>query len=86
MGSNNVLFPLSTFSVWADADTWFERQQQEEEMHRIQAENRAAKEAAKELHKKKMAQEREGEKEEETETKVDPMAMAEAEALKQNSS
>ena len=55
-------------------------------MHRIQAENRAAMEAAEELHKKKMAHEREGEKEEETETKVDPMAMAEAEALKQNSS
>ena len=44
------------FAVWADADTWFERQQQEEEMQRIQAENRAAMQAAEELHRKKMAQ------------------------------
>ncbi|CAL5338578.1 unnamed protein product [Camellia sinensis] len=72
--------------VWADADTWFERQQQEEEMQRIQAENRATMEAAEELHRKKMAQEREGEKEEETDTKDDPMARAEAEVLKQDSS
>jgi peptidyl-prolyl isomerase E (cyclophilin E) len=33
-------------SVWADADTWFERQQQEEEMQRLQAEHRAAMQAA----------------------------------------
>ncbi|GMP58609.1 hypothetical protein CsSME_00022212 [Camellia sinensis var. sinensis] len=72
--------------IWADADTWFERQQQEEEMQRIQAENRATMEAAEELHRKKMAQEREGEKEEETDTKDDPMARAEAEVLKQDSS
>ena len=70
-------------AVWADADTWFERQQQEEEMQRIQAENRAAMEAAEELHRKKMAEEREGEKEE-VEVKDDPMAMAEAEVLKQS--
>ncbi|XP_062111402.1 uncharacterized protein LOC133822941 [Humulus lupulus] len=69
--------------IWADADTWFERQQQEEEMLRIQAENRAAMEEAEELHRKKLAQEREGEKEE-TEIKDDPMARAEAEVLKQN--
>lgn len=73
-------------SVWADADTWFERQQQEEEMLRMQAENRAAMEEAEGLLRKKMAQEREGEKEEETEAKDDPMAMAEAEVLKQNNS
>lgn len=72
------IFFLYVLLVWADADTWFERQQQEEEMQRIQAENRAAMEAAEELHRKKMAEEREGEKEEE-----DPMARAEAEVLKQ---
>ncbi|XP_010066822.2 peptidyl-prolyl cis-trans isomerase E [Eucalyptus grandis] len=71
--------------IWADADTWFERQQQEEEMQRMQAENKAAMQAAEELHRKKMAQEREGEKEDDAE-KDDPMAMAEeAEALKQQS-
>ncbi|XP_042498581.1 peptidyl-prolyl cis-trans isomerase E [Macadamia integrifolia] len=69
--------------IWADADTWFERQQQEEEMQRLQAENRKAMEAAEELHRKKLAEEREGETEEPTETKNDPMAMAEAEVLKQ---
>ncbi|KAF8389913.1 hypothetical protein HHK36_024432 [Tetracentron sinense] len=63
--------------IWADADTWFERQQQEEEMLRLQAENRAAMEAAEELDRKKMAQEREGEKDEDTETK--DMTMAETE-------
>ncbi|KAL8157360.1 hypothetical protein AgCh_002168 [Apium graveolens] len=67
--------------IWADADTWFERQQQEEEMQRIQAENKVAMEAAEELHRKKMAEDRDGEKDEET--KDDPMAMAEAEVLKQ---
>lgn len=51
------------YSVWADADTWFERQQQEEEMQRMQAENRAAMQPAENLHLKKMAEEREGEKE-----------------------
>ncbi|KAK1361993.1 RRM domain-containing protein [Heracleum sosnowskyi] len=68
--------------IWADADTWFERQQQEEEMQRIQAENKVAMEAAEELHRKKMAEDRDGEKDEET--KDDPMAMAEAEVLKQS--
>ena len=72
------------YAVWADADTWFERQQQEEEMQRIQAENQAAMQTAEELHRKKMAEEREGEKEDETEIKDDPMARAEAEVLKQN--
>ena len=69
-------------SVWADADTWFERQQQEEEMQRLQAEHRAAMQAAEKLHREKLAAEREGEKEEET---VDPMAAAEAQAVKQSS-
>lgn len=72
-------------AVWADADTWFERQQQEEEMQRIQAENRATMQAAEELHRKKMADEREGEKEE-VEVKDDPMARAEAEVLNQSNS
>ncbi|XLU20741.1 hypothetical protein S245_056807, partial [Arachis hypogaea] len=66
--------------IWADADTWFERQQQEEEMRRLEAENRAANQAAEDLRRKKAAEEREGEKEDE----IDPMAKAEAEALQQN--
>ena len=52
-------------------------------MQRLQAEQQAAMKAAEELHRKKLAEEREGEKEEETETKADRMAVAEAEALKQ---
>lgn len=67
--------------IWADADTWFERQQQEQEMQKIQAENKAAMQAAEELHRKKLAEEREGEKDDEKEVKDDPMARAEAEAL-----
>nr|CAD1819426.1 unnamed protein product [Ananas comosus var. bracteatus] len=71
--------------IWADADTWFERQQQEEEMQRLQAEQRAAMQEAERLHREKLAQEREGEKDEETETDAaaaaaNPMAIAEAEA------
>lgn len=77
-------FCSCSITVWADADTWFERQQQEEEMQRMQAENRAAMQAAEELHRKKKTEEREGEKEEEIEMKDDPMARAEAEVLKQN--
>ncbi|MCL7028303.1 hypothetical protein MKW94_021850 [Papaver nudicaule] len=72
--------------VWADADTWFERQQQEEEMLRVQAENRAEMQKAEELHRKKLADEREGERDEDTEMKDDPMARAEAEVLYQNGS
>ncbi|KAL4376461.1 hypothetical protein GQ457_02G010270 [Hibiscus cannabinus] len=70
--------------IWADADTWFERQQQEEEMQRIQAENQAAMRAAEELHRKKLAEEQQGEKEDETEMKNDPMARAEAGVLNQS--
>ncbi|CAM8912826.1 unnamed protein product [Rhodiola kirilowii] len=70
--------------IWADADTWFERQQQEEEMKRMQAENKAAMDAAEELHRKKLAQEREGEKDDDVQSKDDPMARAEAEVLKQS--
>lgn len=75
---------IHLFSVWADADTWFERQQQEEEMQRLQAEQRAAMQAAEKLHREKLAAERDGEKEE-TDAKADPMASAEAQALKQSS-
>ncbi|CAN6304373.1 unnamed protein product [Urochloa humidicola] len=67
--------------IWADADTWFERLQQEEEMQRLQAEQRAAMQVAEKLHREKLAAEREGEKEEE----ADPMAAAEVQALKQSS-
>ncbi|KAK8444649.1 hypothetical protein SEVIR_9G171800v4 [Setaria viridis] len=64
--------------IWADADTWFERQQQEEEMQRLQAEQHAAMQVAEKLHREKLAAERDGEKDEE----ADPMAAAEAQALK----
>ncbi|RAL40138.1 unnamed protein product [Cuscuta campestris] len=70
--------------IWADADTWFERQQQEEEMQKLQAENMAEMKAAEELHRKKMAEEREGEKEDGDVVNDDPMAQAEAEVLKDN--
>lgn len=80
--SNKCVFlVLLLFSVWADADTWFERQQQEKEMLKIQAENKAAMETAEELHRKKLAQDRQGEMDEDTEIKEDPMARAEADAL-----
>lgn len=52
----------------------------EEEMQRLQAEHKASIEAAEELHRKKLADEREGEKDD------DPMARAEAEVLQQNQS
>ncbi|KAK4773896.1 hypothetical protein SAY87_028915 [Trapa incisa] len=73
--------------VWAEADTWFERQQQEE-LQRLEAENKAAMQAAEELHRRKqMAEAREGEKDDDTaEMKDDPMAQAEAEALQQSNS
>ncbi|XP_076946188.1 uncharacterized protein LOC143617548 [Bidens hawaiensis] len=71
--------------IWADADTWFERQQQEEEMQRIQKENQTALKVAEELHRKQLAEEREGEKDD-PDTKDDPMAVAEAESLKQSNS
>lgn len=54
-------------------------------MRRIEAENRAAMQAAEDIRRKQLAQEREGEKEEEIEIKDDPMAKAEAEVLEQNS-
>lgn len=69
--------------IWADADTWFERQQQEEEMQRLQAEHRAVVQAAEAEERKKLTEEREGEVEE-LEEKGDPMAKAEAEVLAQN--
>jgi len=69
------------FAVWADADTWFERQQQEEEMKRLNAEHLATVNAAEEADRKKLLEVREGE----TEADDDPMAVAEAEALKASS-
>lgn len=39
--------------IWVDADTWLERQQQEEKMQRLQIENRASMQAAEELYRKK---------------------------------
>ncbi|KAJ4788205.1 hypothetical protein LUZ62_039451 [Rhynchospora pubera] len=71
--------------IWADADTWFERQQHEEEMRRLEAEQKAAMQEAERIHFQKMATEREGEKEDDT-SAADPMAMAEAEALNQKAS
>ena len=47
-------------------------------MQRLQAEQRVAMQVAEKLHREKLAAEREGEKEEE----ADPMAAAEAQALK----
>lgn len=41
--------------------------------------------AAEDLHRKKMAEEREGEKEDEAQNGDDPMRKAEAEALKESS-
>ncbi|GLJ46825.1 hypothetical protein SUGI_0987850 [Cryptomeria japonica] len=66
--------------IWADADTWFERQQQEEEMQRLQVEQQAIARKAGEEERKKLTEEREGEVEEPEENN-DPMAKAESEAL-----
>jgi hypothetical protein len=79
---NLILCPWDWICSWADADTWFEGQQQKEEMQRMQAENRAAMQPAENLHLKKMAEEREGEKEWSSWSN----ARAEAEVLKQNNS
>lgn len=69
--------------LWADADTWFERQQQEAEMQRLQQEHIAAVRAAEEEERQKAAKEKAGEMEEVEEPEVaeDPMQKAEAEAL-----
>ncbi|ERN17875.1 hypothetical protein AMTRI_Chr10g2160 [Amborella trichopoda] len=66
--------------IWADADTWFERQQQEEEIRKLEEEQRAAAKALEVEARRRLAEEREGEKDE-PEVKDDPMALAEAEAL-----
>ncbi|GJP33332.1 hypothetical protein CLOM_g17876 [Closterium sp. NIES-68] len=71
--------------VWADADTWFERQQQEEEIQRMNKEQKAAAAAAANAPKgAAAAADRSMEEEEEGDAgpgAVDPMAAAEAEAL-----
>lgn len=66
--------------VWADADTWFERQQQEAEMLRLQEEHKATVQAAEEEERRKNAKET-AEEAEEVEDLEDPMSKAEAEAL-----
>ena len=50
-------------------------------MQRLQAKHRAAMQAAEKLHREKLAAERDGD----TDAKADPMAAAEAQALKQSS-
>ena len=80
---------LFDISVWADADTWFERQQQEEDTKKLQTEQdaTAAKvEAATKYALAKAAQDADIETEEETEIRDDPMAQAEAIALSGNGS
>ncbi|XP_024363459.1 uncharacterized protein [Physcomitrium patens] len=68
-------------AVWADADTWFERQQQEEEINRLNVEHQATVSAAEEADRKKLQEAQEGETEQ-GDAAEDPMAAAEAEALK----
>ncbi|MCO5598356.1 hypothetical protein L7F22_052450 [Adiantum nelumboides] len=63
--------------LWADADTWFERQQQEAELQRLQSEHLANARAAEE-ERKKLVQEK-VEETEEVEASEDLMAKAEAE-------
>lgn len=65
--------------LWADADTWFERQQQEAELQRLQAEHVASARAAEEEQRKKLVKEN-VEETEEAETLGDPMAKVEAES------
>lgn len=67
--------------MWADADTWFERQQQEEEINRLNVEHQATVSAAEEADRKKLQEAQEGETEQ-GDAAEDPMAAAEAEALK----
>ncbi|MCO5600892.1 hypothetical protein L7F22_055009 [Adiantum nelumboides] len=65
--------------LWADADTWFERQQQEAELQRLQSEHLANARAAEEEERKKLMQEK-VEETEEVEASEDPMAKAEVDA------
>eukprot|EP00475_Leptophrys_vorax_P009057 TRINITY_DN15949_c0_g1_i1.p1 TRINITY_DN15949_c0_g1~~TRINITY_DN15949_c0_g1_i1.p1 ORF type:complete len:166 (+),score=48.31 TRINITY_DN15949_c0_g1_i1:109-606(+) len=66
--------------VWADADTWFERQQQEEEIQRAKKEQDAA--AAASTAAAAAATRGDVEEEDVEDVKVDPMAAAEAEAMR----
>lgn len=70
------------FAVWADADTWFERQQQEEELQKLQVEHDARVKAAEEEERKLIAAGKDVEVEEDVGD--DPMAQAEAEAIAQD--
>ncbi|KAL2622339.1 hypothetical protein R1flu_002544 [Riccia fluitans] len=69
--------------VWADADTWFERQQQEEELAKLNAEHEATVKAAEEEERKRAGK---SGVEEEEDVKDDPMAQAEAAAIAQQPS
>jgi hypothetical protein len=82
--SNFIWFSSTSFAVWADADTWFERQQQEEGLQRLQAEHQATIEAAEAEDRKKLTEARDGETEAVDDEPTDPMAQAEAEALSIN--
>ncbi len=82
--SNFIWFSSMSFAVWADADTWFERQQQEEGLQRLQAEHQATIEAAEAEDRKKLTEARDGETEAVDDEPTDPMAQAEAEALSIN--
>ncbi|KAK1295545.1 hypothetical protein QJS10_CPA16g00178 [Acorus calamus] len=54
-------------------------------MQHLKKEQQEAMQVAEDLYKKRLVDQLEEEKEEETEAKNDPMAMAEAEAIKQSS-
>ncbi|XP_002963980.2 peptidyl-prolyl cis-trans isomerase E isoform X2 [Selaginella moellendorffii] len=56
--------------IWADADTWFERQQRELEMKKLKAEQDATVKAAQEAERKKLLDALEGEVEEPEEPEV----------------
>lgn len=59
-----ILLMSLWLSNFYNADTWFERHQQQEEMQWISKENQALMQFAEEMHRKKLAGEREGEKDE----------------------
>jgi peptidyl-prolyl isomerase E (cyclophilin E) len=82
--SKFIWFSSTSFAVWADADTWFERQQQEEGLQRLQAEHQATIEAAEAEDRKKLTEARDGETEAVDDEPTDPMAQAETEALSNN--
>ena len=73
--------------MWADADTWFERRQQEEEIQKLQTEHDATVAEVDAATKHALAKAAQGaEKETEEVMRDDPMAQAEAIALSGNGS